>query len=485
LCLDVFQVKGAVTMLTYEHPRGLRAIRILFILHGSCFPRSSCVAVVPTALSVVLSYAKNEEWKYFPEIAHPFAAQVFAIVLGFAIVFRTNMALGRYWEGVTNVEQMTSKWCDSYMQLCNYINATIMRNPGNEEALERLSLLRETLAHWYTLMGAVAICHLRAEEVSSEIPRIFARPFTAGDHLNLIMKLPTAKATPAGEKFYISKVTKSYVCKRSQDERKHRLRFPETDTQNPESPRGSDLSLRMPEGLSNNNAAKGSHTCQPRENSIPVQGGKSPSSSSSSRWFSFFSTREKEEVADGLEVLGPILQEEAEVLDHSTDKVIAVAGWISQLLTEFVNRDWIACPPPVLSRVYQETSHGLLAYNQACKVTLVPFPFPFTQMLQLLLLVFLILVPVVVVQFTYGYVISAALTFVVTMGYWSLNEICAELENPYGEDPNDLPLLAMHTDFVDTVHSMMMRSADVEDPFARMVAPLFAPIENAEDKKVN
>ena len=28
----------------------------------------------------------------------------------------------------------------------------------------------------------------------------------------------------------------------------------------------------------------------------------------------------------------------------------------------------------------KETSHGLLGYNQASKVTLVPFPFPFTQM---------------------------------------------------------------------------------------------------------
>ena len=32
-----------------------------------------------------------------------------------------------------------------------------------------------------------------------------------------------------------------------------------------------------------------------------------------------------------------------------------------------------------------------------------------------------------------------------------MNEICAELENPFGEDANDIPLLLMHKDFVNNI----------------------------------
>ena len=41
-------------------------------------------------------------------------------------------------------------------------------------------------------------------------------------------------------------------------------------------------------------------------------------------------------------------------------------------------------------------------------------------------------------------ILSPVLTFFIMVGYWGLNEICAELENPFGEDANDLPILLMH-----------------------------------------
>ena len=49
-------------------------------------------------------------------IRHPFACQIFAVVLGYVVVFRTNMALNRYWEGISNVQKMYCKWSDAYCQ---------------------------------------------------------------------------------------------------------------------------------------------------------------------------------------------------------------------------------------------------------------------------------------------------------------------------------------------------------------------------------
>ena len=41
---------------------------------------------------------------------HPYPFQVFAYIVAFALVFRTNTAHNRYWEMRSDFAQMTSKW---------------------------------------------------------------------------------------------------------------------------------------------------------------------------------------------------------------------------------------------------------------------------------------------------------------------------------------------------------------------------------------
>ena len=37
--------------------------------------------------------------------------------------------------------------------------------------------------------------------------------------------------------------------------------------------------------------------------------------------------------------------------------------------------------PPILTRTYQTLGWGMLAFNRAMKIAMVPFPFPFAQVL--------------------------------------------------------------------------------------------------------
>merc|ERR1712048_1317291 len=41
---------------------------------------------------------------------------------------------------------------------------------------------------------------------------------------------------------------------------------------------------------------------------------------------------------------------------------------------------------------------------------------------------------------------SFIFAFVITLSFWSINSIAVELEHPFGDDPNDLPLLEMQVD---------------------------------------
>jgi len=155
-----------------------------------------------------------------------------------------------------------------------------------------------------------------------------------------------------------------------------------------------------------------------------------------------------------LDILGPITKEEARALEGAHDKVFLACGWITQAVCTSSLKGWLRVPPPILSRTLQEISNGMIAYAQAGKITLFPFPFPFTQMVTMLLMVMMIVCPLMVAQLTKSLVLSPLLTLFIMTAYWGLNEICAELENPYGEDANDIPIVLMHKDFCTVIDEL-------------------------------
>lgn len=393
-------------MLILKDVGGFGIFKILFIAHGSCFPRSILVVVIPTALALLVSWlGHHEDYKdYVPRSGNPFAVQVFASVLGFAIVFRTNMALNRYWEAVSTLETVYCKWSDAYVQLLNYINisAIAARKESNGEMLYRMEIFRQALAHWFTLMSGLVVCQLRSADPSCDIPDIVAIPEYSPPNLGQKIQFVNA-----------NELTISQVMRNRYD------------------------SYEPPNVKQELIAA--------------FEEWKLPAS-------------EKKLRLNKLYIVGLIMDEEAVALNRSVDKVVIVDEWVKIYITEFVNRGWLLVPDPVISRCYQELSHAINAYFQACKVTLVPFPFPFTQMLQLLLTVFLFFCPVTIAELTSGYMVAMILTFVITLGYWGLNQICAELENPFGEDVNDLPLLEIHNEFVERI-SMSLHETVGDDKF--------------------
>merc|ERR1719321_1650689 len=132
-------------------------------------------------------------------------------------------------------------------------------------------------------------------------------------------------------------------------------------------------------------------------------------------------------------VVGHCSHQEQEQLDKVPDKLLCVAAWITEGVTRMSVTQKLSIPGPILSRFYQEMSNGMLGFNQAFKVTFVPFPFPFAQILAALLSLFCLICPIMVVQMTRGRFVPPMLCFVAIFGYWNLNMIAVELENPFGD----------------------------------------------------
>ena len=59
-------------------------------------------------------YAGDETRLWFD---HPYPYSIFAFILGFVLIFRTNFGYQRYWEGRTRIQDMASKWVDALYEV--------------------------------------------------------------------------------------------------------------------------------------------------------------------------------------------------------------------------------------------------------------------------------------------------------------------------------------------------------------------------------
>jgi len=123
-------------------------------------------------------------------------AQIYATIIGFAIVFRTTMAFGRYFEGVRHIQAMFSKWRDAYVAQAVFIETSIMKHEhdgrvglSKSEAVEQvvhdLRFSKARLLHWFSLLCAVAVesiqhgrdleCDVAAELSHARVTGMFSK----------------------------------------------------------------------------------------------------------------------------------------------------------------------------------------------------------------------------------------------------------------------------------------------------------------------
>ncbi len=91
-------------------------------------------------------------------------SQIFASFVSFALVFRTNLSIGRYWEARTCLETMRNRFAEGCMQMIHFDEGV-----GEAEPTEREKLWRAKVIHFFSLMHAVACQHLRDDMVLSNL----------------------------------------------------------------------------------------------------------------------------------------------------------------------------------------------------------------------------------------------------------------------------------------------------------------------------
>lgn len=148
-------------------------------------------------------------------------------------------------------------------------------------------------------------------------------------------------------------------------------------------------------------------------------------------------------------------------LDHfvfmqaSHDKCEVVLQWLQRLIVEAHAQEVVKVAPPILGRVYNQLGNGIVNLNNARKITDFPIPFPLAQMVTFMLVVHFGVTVMVCATSVESSAWAGFLSFLVVFSFWSINYIAIELEMPFGDDPNDLPLHEMQTDLNKSLTSLM------------------------------
>jgi len=154
-----------------------------------------------------------------------------------------------------------------------------------------------------------------------------------------------------------------------------------------------------------------------------------------------------------------------EFLKHSNDRCEVVLQWVQRAIVENLQNGVINIAPPILSRVFQELSRGIVNLQNARKIAEVPFPFPYTQLILGLLYLHTIVTPVLASMSSPTAWWSCLQTFIVTLAYWCMNYIAAEIEQPFGEEYNDLPIAEYLKDMNGSLRMLLKDQVQVTPRF--------------------
>lgn len=157
-------------------------------------------------------------------------------------------------------------------------------------------------------------------------------------------------------------------------------------------------------------------------------------------------------------VIGGVSDAEIELLQAARGALAKVA-LVTMWLQEFLVRESLAgstgnVPSPILSRLYQYVSDGMIGYHQAHKVAAIPFPFPHAQITSLFVIIVVALMPVLMLSYVTNAAFGFTLNLFTVMSFVGLHEVARELENPFQNVPNDVPLNNFQAQYNEALLSM-------------------------------
>lgn len=386
-----------------KYTKGCGGLFILLRWTGTSWPHGIVPGLISAGISLALSNV--ESWDDIISdktrfIDNPYPYQLFAYLVGFVLVFRTNFGYQRYWEALDACQRMGAKWMDAALMTIAF------DAKGAPPFLQTSMFLSEDIAEQERKTREIAASALNLHrDVAKEGPHgLDHQPFFV--EITHLFSLMHALAL-------------QHLCN-------------DCDLDNIEACADGHQMVRLSE--------RGSPpACTSAKAKLASLGHRA-------RSYGF-----------PLKVIGGLSEQEKQVLGcdsagtplPSLARVTMVESWIMRRLIARQkyepNGDLGKTPPPITSRLVQNISDGNLAFSQACKSAETPFPFPYHNIIRVFLWMFTFTAPFVVNAKIMQVVARAICSFIAAWAYFSLAEVGDIMEDPYMPyDPNELPLETMH-----------------------------------------
>lgn len=139
-------------------------------------------------------------------------------------------------------------------------------------------------------------------------------------------------------------------------------------------------------------------------------------------------------------------QEHLQHLQIVHDKPEVVMQWVQKLVGSAYNDKLMEGTAPVFARIYNQLGSGMTSYCTARKIAEFPIPFPVAQLISILLVFFWFSTALFCAHTVSTDWWAGLIAFLVIAAFYGINFLAAELEMPFGDDQNDLPLTDMQRD---------------------------------------
>lgn len=471
-------------MITYH--KSFLNIGLIFRVNGSPIFRAFIPAIISTIIFYIVEthFSVNDDY-----LDHPYGVGVLISSISFIVVFRANYGYQRYWGACGHVHHMTSKWLDAvthtgvfHMQQSHYDN---MKPPSyyDHHDLNYLHLKRDREVE-PTNRGRKTALDVSQRAKSHSIEPI-EDSFSYPDQSD-INEIYASTSTATKSNFLMSKgrldggwgmikgdsaQTDATYFSLSQNEDNWEDSRGFASTKGGRTPTLFLQELIHLASLCNavaystlRNDIEG--TTSPLEFYTPGAPWPDPDpdnddKSMIDRFFDvcrYLSGVDKSEEARvkynesrPLPVLGGVSKNEIKFLQKArgpSAKVTLAWHWLS----EFIIREHLAgslgkVGPPIISRLIQFLSDGMIYYNHARKTMFIPFPFPHAQISGFFMIVIMIAVPILMDEYSNNIYLGSVLTFLTVASIAGIHEVARELENPFRNAPNEIPLCTLQALF--------------------------------------
>mmetsp|Transcript_36166 Transcript_36166/g.91013 ORF Transcript_36166/g.91013 Transcript_36166/m.91013 type:complete len:516 (-) Transcript_36166:101-1648(-) len=126
--------------------------------------------------------------------------------------------------------------------------------------------------------------------------------------------------------------------------------------------------------------------------------------------------------------------------EHPGERVRVVLTWIKSAIVKHMDDGTLHLPSPIITRVFEELSHGLEHFHEAQIFERWPLPFPHSQFRLALIHLYMAITPIMVSGMELHPWVCGLTCFLSIMCMLSADLIAAEIEQPFGADANDMPL---------------------------------------------